>query len=97
MCLTVMVTGNHYLLDIAGGFLVAGTAWLVARSLPDRLPGLGWLDRSQPIAPPPAPAPAAPRLGRPLAESTSQAGRPAGSVHTGTGRQTNQPTPGSAR
>jgi membrane-associated phospholipid phosphatase len=34
MCITVMVTGNHYLLDIVGGFLVAGAALLLARLLP---------------------------------------------------------------
>jgi membrane-associated phospholipid phosphatase len=55
MCLTVMVTGNHYWLDVAGGFLVAGTAWLVARSLPDRLPGLAWLARRSTVAPHPVP------------------------------------------
>lgn len=37
MCLTVVVTGNHYVLDIVGGFLVAGIAVLLARALPD-----GW-------------------------------------------------------
>jgi hypothetical protein len=34
MCITVVVTGNHYVLDIVGGFLVTGGALLVARSLP---------------------------------------------------------------
>jgi membrane-associated phospholipid phosphatase len=34
MCVTVVVTGNHYVLDIAGGFLVAGTAVAVERVLP---------------------------------------------------------------
>jgi membrane-associated phospholipid phosphatase len=34
MCVTVVVTGNHYVLDIVGGFLVAGAAILLARVLP---------------------------------------------------------------
>ena len=34
MSITVIVTGNHYLLDIVGGLLVAGGAVLLARSLP---------------------------------------------------------------
>ncbi len=33
MCVTVIVTGNHYVLDIVGGFIVAGAAILVERSL----------------------------------------------------------------
>jgi hypothetical protein len=33
---TVVVTGNHYTLDIVGGLAVAGVAVLVARSLPDQ-------------------------------------------------------------
>lgn len=31
MCLTVMITGNHYALDILGGLLVVGTACVLAR------------------------------------------------------------------
>jgi membrane-associated phospholipid phosphatase len=38
MCVTVVVTGNHYVLDIVGGFLVAGAAILLARVLPRILP-----------------------------------------------------------
>lgn len=34
MCITVVVTGNHYVLDIVGGFIVVGSAMLVARALP---------------------------------------------------------------
>ncbi len=29
MCITVMATGNHYLLDIVAGFATVATAWLV--------------------------------------------------------------------
>ncbi len=38
MGVTVVVTGNHYTLDIVGGLVLVGIAALVARSLPDRLP-----------------------------------------------------------
>ena len=31
MCVTVVVTGNHYVLDIVGGLVVAGSAILVGR------------------------------------------------------------------
>lgn len=34
MTLTVMVTGNHYWLDIVGGWLVIGTALLINRLVP---------------------------------------------------------------
>lgn len=34
MCVTVVVTGNHYVLDIVAGFVVAGVAVLVARFFP---------------------------------------------------------------
>ncbi len=34
MCLTVVVTGNHYVLDIVAGFAVAGLAVLIERFLP---------------------------------------------------------------
>jgi membrane-associated phospholipid phosphatase len=37
MCLTVIVTANHYVLDIVGGWLVVLAAFLVARRLPDEL------------------------------------------------------------
>lgn len=38
MCITVVVTGNHYVLDIVGGFLIAGAAILLAIALPQGLP-----------------------------------------------------------
>jgi hypothetical protein len=38
MFLTVVVTGHHYILDIAGGLITAGVAFLVARLLPEELP-----------------------------------------------------------
>jgi hypothetical protein len=34
MCVTVVVTGNHYVLDIVAGFAVAGSAIVVARVFP---------------------------------------------------------------
>ena len=34
MCLTVMITANHYWLDIVGGWVTVGAAWLIARQLP---------------------------------------------------------------
>jgi membrane-associated phospholipid phosphatase len=34
MCVTVVVTGNHYVLDIVGGFVVAGSAVALERVLP---------------------------------------------------------------
>jgi len=40
MCLTVMVTGNHYLLDIVGGFLVVALAVVVVRWYPVALSAL---------------------------------------------------------
>jgi hypothetical protein len=44
MCLTVVVTGNHYVLDIVAGFAVFGAALGLSRLLPRDLPGLrGWL------------------------------------------------------
>ena len=39
MWITVMVTGNHFVLDIVGGLLVAGMAFAVARALPADRPG----------------------------------------------------------
>lgn len=38
MCLTVMATGNHWWLDIAGGWAVVLAAFLAARLLPADLP-----------------------------------------------------------
>lgn len=37
MALAVMMTGNHYWLDIAAGWLTVGIAWLIARRLPNRI------------------------------------------------------------
>jgi hypothetical protein len=34
MCMTVVVTGNHYVLDVVAGFLVAGSAVALERILP---------------------------------------------------------------
>jgi membrane-associated phospholipid phosphatase len=43
MCVTVVVTGNHYVLDIVGGFTVAGTAILIGWFLsPERLQRWSW-------------------------------------------------------
>lgn len=42
MCLTVIVTANHYVLDIVAGFTVAGVAVAIARLLPTELPWLRW-------------------------------------------------------
>ncbi len=42
----VMVTGNHYVLDIFGGLLLAGIAIIVAWLLPDRLPWTAAWNRS---------------------------------------------------
>ncbi|MCC6705905.1 MAG: phosphatase PAP2 family protein, partial [Thermomicrobiales bacterium] len=39
MGLTVMITGNHYWLDIAGGLAAVALAWLIARQLPERISG----------------------------------------------------------
>ncbi len=41
MCVTVVVTGNHYVLDIAGGFLLDAAAFGIVALLPARLP-LPW-------------------------------------------------------
>ena len=38
ICLTVMITGNHYWLDGVGGWLVIGTALVINRALPYPLP-----------------------------------------------------------
>lgn len=46
MCLTVMVTGNHYWLDIVAGFGVAGAAVVLARYLPLETPGRRWRSRN---------------------------------------------------
>jgi len=42
MCVTVVVTGNHYVLDIVAGFAVAGAAVFVARFFPTGTVGSGW-------------------------------------------------------
>ena len=52
MCLTVVVTGHHYILDIVGGLATAGAAFLVARRLPEDLPWpWRWRRRRQAPAP----------------------------------------------
>lgn len=38
MCLTVVATGNHYVLDIVGGFLVAACAVVLERTIHRRYP-----------------------------------------------------------
>ncbi|HYI15685.1 MAG TPA: phosphatase PAP2 family protein [Thermomicrobiales bacterium] len=45
MCVTVIVTGNHYVLDIVGGFIVAGTAIAVGRFLSPERVGRWWQER----------------------------------------------------
>lgn len=51
MTLTVMATGNHYLADVVGGWLIVAAAFAIANLLPDPLP----LPRRQ-RAPKPEPA-----------------------------------------
>lgn len=41
MCITVMVTGNHYWIDIAGGCATVGAAWVVLWALPMKVPWPG--------------------------------------------------------
>ncbi len=38
ICLTVMVTGNHYVMDMVGGWLVVGLCLIINRLLPYPLP-----------------------------------------------------------
>jgi hypothetical protein len=47
MCLTVMVTANHYWLDIVAGVAVAGVAVGVASALPWEAPGRLWRVRDR--------------------------------------------------
>jgi hypothetical protein len=47
MSLTVMITGNHFVLDIAGGLLVVAASFAAARLLPRTLP-LPWRSRATP-------------------------------------------------
>jgi membrane-associated phospholipid phosphatase len=53
MFLTVIVTGHHYFLDIAGGLVTAGGAFVLARMIPRVLPRAWWrrepADRSRPV------------------------------------------------
>lgn len=42
MCLAVVVTGNHYVLDIVAGFAVVGTALMIVRILPSVSSRLQW-------------------------------------------------------
>lgn len=56
MCLTVIITGNHYVLDIIAGFAVVGVAVALARFLPTepprlRLGGRGQKRRRESIGP----------------------------------------------
>jgi hypothetical protein len=50
MTLTVMATGNHYLVDVIGGWLIIGAAFAVANLLPDPLP-LPWRARHEQTPP----------------------------------------------
>jgi membrane-associated phospholipid phosphatase len=45
MCVAVVVTGNHYVLDVAAGFAVVGMALALTRMLPDDLSELRWFQR----------------------------------------------------
>jgi hypothetical protein len=56
MSLTVMITGNHWWLDIVGGWMVVTGAFAVASRLPERLP-LPWRGRVAPVS---GPSPRAP-------------------------------------
>ena len=45
MCVTVIVTGNHYVLDIVGGLIVAGTGIAVGQFLSHESVGRWWQER----------------------------------------------------
>jgi hypothetical protein len=63
MCVTVIVTGNHYVLDIVGGFTVAGSAMLIGWLL-SSVAVRQWLQgrwRREHTHPTKAPSPARPR------------------------------------
>jgi membrane-associated phospholipid phosphatase len=45
MCVTVVVTGNHYVLDIIGGFIVSGTAIALGCLLTSEWAKRWWLER----------------------------------------------------
>ena len=45
MCVTVIVTGNHYVLDIVGGFIVAGSAIAVVRLFSSEWVRRRWSER----------------------------------------------------
>jgi hypothetical protein len=49
MTLTVMATGNHYVLDVVGGWIIVAAAFAIAKLLPTPLP-LPWLRRSDSAA-----------------------------------------------
>ncbi len=51
MCVTVVVTGNHYVLDIVGGFLLDAAAFGIVALLPARLP---WSWSRSAVGPSPA-------------------------------------------
>jgi membrane-associated phospholipid phosphatase len=48
LCLAVVVTGNHYVLDIVAGFAVVGVAAALARLMPEKLPLSAWTSRRTP-------------------------------------------------
>ena len=50
MTITVMATGNHYLLDAIGGWMIVGAAFLVARRLPAQFP-FPWVNKREPVLP----------------------------------------------
>jgi membrane-associated phospholipid phosphatase len=57
MPVTVIVTGNHYWLDVVGGWLVIGVSLLINRWLPFPLPiRWPWQDAPQPRQSTPEPA-----------------------------------------
>jgi len=57
MTITVMATGNHYVLDAIGGWMIVGAAFLVARRLPAQFP-FPWVNKREPIVPPDIAVPA---------------------------------------
>lgn len=45
MCVAVVVTGNHYVLDVVAGFAVVGVAIALTRMIPDDFTELRWFQR----------------------------------------------------
>ena len=73
MATTVMITGNHWWLDIVGGWIVISGAFIVARLLPAELPW-PWRRSVRPVADPiPAPTMAEPR---PAPQGSTSGGTP---------------------